>query len=391
MRIFQLSVILFLLSLSVAVPQADAQKSGFNVKNFLQRLDKNQNGKLEPGEIPDDRTKSFLEKAGVDTSKSVDIKGFSNKIKSQKQERREAKRAASSNRNMPGFEVGSDGDRSMGFEVADAERETTAPTSSSSFSDGTRKMADWVLDKYDKNKDGKIDAKEIKGARWQDPPVEDSDTNKDGTLSRVELLRRYQKREDKRGKKEANESKSRSRSRDSDRSSSSRRSRRRSDRSSSSSSKKGTPENRDNKNIRRGYEAYVKGIFKKFDKDNDGSLNKDEIEEMRRKPDKTADANKDGKVSQEELLNSYLIKAGQNTVGSTKGQTASSSSSRPRTSTTASGAQPREPLTDKDANKNGQIEMNEFAGDMSQKSIDEFYKKDKNGDGIITRSEWERE
>ena len=115
-----------------------------------------------------------------------------------------------------------------------------------------------------------------------------------------------------------------------------------------------------------------------------------------RDSDKGADANKDGKVTKEELLNSYLIKAGQDPVsksgsssGSGKSSSKSGSSSGAVTRTTSSGAQPREPLTDMDKNKNGQIEMSEFLTKRTRSAIDDFYKKDKDRDGIITRREWE--
>lgn len=398
MKFFKLlPAILFLFSLSVLEGEAAAQSksSGFNVKNFLQRLDKNQNGKLEPGEIPDDRTRSFLKNAGVDTDKSVDINSFSKDVSKKKSERREARRKARSKTNMPGFAVDHDNESTMGFAVANSERETIARTASSSFSESSRKMADWVLGKYDKNKDGKLSPDEIKGARWQDPPAKDSDTNKDGTLSKVELLRRYQKREEGTSKKDSNRS-----SRSSSRESRSRdRFSRSPDRSSRKSSKKtviktSTTTDKKNKNLRRGYEAYVEGIFKKFDENSDGKLDKAEIDKMRRKPDKGADTNKDGNVSSEELLNSYLTKAGQDPVrgssGSGKSSAKSKSSSGSATMTTSSGAKPREPLTDMDKNKNGQIEMAEFLKDYTQSSFDKFNKKDLDGDGIITRREWER-
>ncbi len=387
MKFFQLSALLFLLSLFVAAPQVVAQdkRPSFNLKNFLQRLDRNQNGKLEPGEIPDDRTRSLLQKSGVDVSKPVDIKSFSNKIKEQKKERRQANRTASSSRNLPGFEVDHDSERTMGFAVTDAERETTTPTGPKRYSDAAKKMTDWVLDKYDKNKNGKLEPPEVKAGRWSDPPAADSDTNKDGTLSRVELLRRYQSRDTNEDTKESNKPKSRSRKRARSLSSRSRQKR-------SSSSKTSTASTDPaNDNIRRGYESYVKGIFKKFDANSDGSLDKDEVEEMRRKPNKGADTDKDGKISQEELLNSYLVKAGQDPTGSGSAKSTSSpSGSRASTRQSTSGARPREPLTDKDTNKDGQIDLSEYAGSMSQKKIDAFYKIDKNGDGVITRSEWEK-
>jgi len=42
-----------------------------------------------------------------------------------------------------------------------------------------------------------------------------------------------------------------------------------------------------------------------------------------------------------------------------------------------------------DKNENGQIEMGEFTSDWNEDKVKEFYSKDTNRDGIITRSEWE--
>lgn len=64
------------------------------------------------------------------------------------------------------------------------------------------------------------------------------------------------------------------------------------------------------RNIRKGYESYVDGLFKNYDIDRDGRLNLDEVRNMRRKPSRKADANGDRKISRDELLDSYLQKAG---------------------------------------------------------------------------------
>lgn len=61
---------------------------------------------------------------------------------------------------------------------------------------------------------------------------------------------------------------------------------------------------------RKGYEAYVNGLFKAYDQDKDGSLDLKEVEHMRRKPAKEVDANSDGKITKTELVDHYLIKAG---------------------------------------------------------------------------------
>ena len=381
---------------AVDAQEKKAKKAGFDVEKFLKRLDVNQNGKVEPSEIKDDRTRGFLKNAGVDTSKPISIKKFARKIN----KKRDLRNSPGASQQTLGFSVSDDerdeesGD-SPGFAVSEDEREPIAKARQRQFSDGAKKMLDWVLKNYDKNKDGKIDAKEIREARWTDPPVSESDTNKDGSLSRMELLIRYQKREDKKSK-----SKSRSKDRDrEDRQSrwgDRKRDRERysSKRSESKSKSKATSANKaGNRDVRKGYETYVSGLFKTYDKNKDGSLDQEEVEGMRRKPDKKADANGDEKITKEELINSYLEKAGQ---GKSKSSNSRDSKSRllrgssPASSSNGFGnGKGRPQLTSKDANKNGKIEMAEFAKVWTVEKFEEFRKIDTNDDRVITKSEWD--
>lgn len=384
-----------LVSPELSLAQEKKAKKSFNVEKFLKRLDANQNGKVEPNEVKDERTKSFLRKSGADPSKPINIKSFSKQIKKKRTER---DNPGAGQRNT-GFAVASDerieatGD-AEGFAVSDEEREPVERARNRNFSDGAKKMLDWVLKNYDKNKDGKIDEQEIKSGRWSDPPAHVSDTNKDGSLSRMELLVRYEERENRKTKKDnsRDDRRSRTRSRDRSRSSdSSSRSRRSSQQSSDSGDTKAK------RDVRKGYESYVNGLFKNYDKDKDGLLDKDEIEKMRRKPDMKADENGDKKISKSELIDSYLEKAGhgkskkpKSDSGSSKSSKSSRDYSRNRGSSPGAGSpNARQPLTDKDKNKNGQIEMSEFESNWTVEKIEAFYKKDKNKDGVITRAEWE--
>ncbi len=372
-----LIAILALLSFTEQSQAQDKKKPAFNVEKFLKRLDANQNGKVEPSEIKDDRTRGFLEKAGVDTSKPISIKNFSRKIKKQ----RDARANPNSSQKTMGFAV-DDSDRedegnSIGFAVSDEERQPAERSRTRQFSPGAKKMLEWVMTNYDKNKDGKIDKNEIKAARWSDPPAEDSDTNKDGSLSRTELLIRYQNREDAKEKRKKSTDKRRSRSR-STRTSESRKS------SSSSKTKNG----KGDRDVRQGYENYANGLFKRYDKDKDGFLDAKEIEDMRRKPDMAADANKDTKISKDELVESYLEKAGQGGKSKARSSRGFSKKSDRSSSTSSSNPKVRPQLTSKDINRNGQIEMSEFAKEWTVDTVKDFYDKDKNKDGVITAKEW---
>ena len=365
----------------------DKKKPSFNVKNFLKRLDSNQNGRVDPGEIKDDRTREFLRKAGVDPSKPINISKFSTSIKKKRKER------GSSVQMTEGFAVDSEDrdevENSPGFAVGDDERQPVTRTKTPKFSEKAKQTLEWTLNRYDKNKNGKIDANEIKEGRWSDPPILSSDTNKDGVLNSTELLVRYQKREDEKEKRSQSRSKKRD-SRDSRRNRDGNRDRNR-DRNRDSSTGAEKPGNRTgNQDVRKGYENYVNGLFKRYDKNGDGSLDEAEVEAMRRKPKANTDANKDGKISNEELLNSYLESTGKadskesKKVGVSKGRSGAFSKNRSGSSNPGN----RPPLTRKDKNKNGQIEMSEFTDKWTTDSVKEFYSKDKNKDGIITAAEW---
>jgi len=388
--IFLFAVVAFTSLPSAAEAQdKKAKKPRFDVEKFLKRLDTNGNGKVEPGEIKDDRTRGFLKNAGVDPSKPISIKGFAKQVK-KKRDQRDNPRSAQQSQ---GFAVDDDErdeetGSTLGFSVSDEEREPVLKARSRQFSDGAKKLLDWALKNYDKNKDGKIDKNEIKAGRWADPPVSDSDTNKDGSLSRMELLVRYQKREDAKAKKDEGREQRRS-SRSRDRGS---RERGRNSWKSSPKSKSSSEDKSGNRDVRKGYEDYVGGLFKSYDKNKDGYLDEKEVDGMRRKPGKKADANGDKKISKDELVDSYLEKAGQ---GKSRNKSRSrdsgkrSSGSRGSSSSSAVG-KVRSPLTGKDKNKNGQIEMAEYATTWTVEMVEEFYKIDKNKDGVITKAEWDK-
>ena len=374
---------------AVNAQEKKAKKSGFNIEKFLKRLDLNKNGKVDPDEIRDDKTRAFLKEAGVDPSKSINIKKFS---KQQKKKRNQRTKQGSGQQTM-GFTVGDDErdketGESPGFAVTDEERQPLLKLKMKQFSKEAKDTLEWALRNYDKNKNGKIDPNEIKSGRWADPPVSESDTNKDGSLSRTELLVRYQKRVDKKAKDKASDRggwRSRNRKRDDDKDSR--------NRNSAKKSNKKSADKPASRNLRKSYFTYVNGLFKTHDKNKDGSLDKEEVDGMRRKPDKNADANGDGKIGKDELINWYVENAGQGSKSKGKGKGSRDSKSR-RSSDSSSSSQSSNPkvrpqLTNKDVNKNGKIEMAEYGEDWTVEMVDEFYKIDKNRDGVITKAEWD--
>ena len=63
----------------------------------------------------------------------------------------------------------------------------------------------------------------------------------------------------------------------------------------------------------------------------------------------------------------------------------SKSSSRSSSSRSSSS---RVSFSGNDTNQDGQLQMHEFAREWDSDTLEDFKKKDKNGDGIITRAEW---
>jgi len=307
-------------------------------ERFLTNLDRNENGKVDPEEVTDPRTRSFLERAGADPSKSFKIKKFLKNFENN--DSKPKKEASSSSQSMPGFAVEQKEEHSLGFAVSESERTTPSGEAKEEFSESANRQADRALRNYDRNEDGRLDADEIKKARWSYPPPEQNDINKDGSLSRAELLRRYRDREQASSSQSSSQSNSsrsqdywRSRSqgppgregrpggggggggdrrgpfsgggggdrrgpysggggdrrgggrggwgnwtRDSDDDSS--------DQSSSSSSENSEPKSKskpkpvvekDENEIREGYQSFVTGVFNTYDKDKDGKLSSDEV------------------------------------------------------------------------------------------------------------------
>ena len=180
-------------------------RGGFDPTFILQRMDRNGNGRLDPDEI-DDRAKGMLNRfaPGIDTSKPV-------KFEDVRQKFREAREA----RERGGDRGGRRGDRG-GDREANEQTPTIEPLvpgfgeevvlepvpafggSGAFFAVSIVKAdeaeADRTLDRYDRNRNGRLEREEIRNARWiyGDPNIYDQ--NGDGSLSKRELAVRYAKR-----------------------------------------------------------------------------------------------------------------------------------------------------------------------------------------------------
>ena len=396
--------------------EAQRKRGGFDVKAYLNGLDKNSNGLLETSEMKG-RTSGFLKNLGFDTSKPVKLSDVVRKVdKDKKDAEKSSSRKNKSEAKVPGFGVEREVKGVSDFSASVEEKGKSSGVSlEAQFGKNIMKQVDDVIRRYDRNKNSQLDADEIKRGRWGSPKPAESDLNRDGILTRSELANRYRAREksvrisrgrsnDRSSRKDSDRGRDSSSSRSSSnrRSSSSRSSSSRSSQSSSrsrSSSKgsSGSSSSRETSSSSKSsrYISYAKSLIKKYDKNNDGRLSKKEQEAMTAAPKASADSNKDGYISVEELAVSIGGGASVSTSSEkSKSDSKSSSTSKrekSRSRDRSSSRSSRKKVTSfssGDTNNDGQINMHEYAKEWSSEELEEFEKRDLNNDGVITAQEW---
>jgi Ca2+-binding EF-hand superfamily protein len=385
-------------------------------------MDTNGDGKLDSNEIVG-RTESYLAGLGFDTSKPILISAVAEKIRAERGEptgNQNTNRATAPKPKVPGF--GATNEKVAGFGSS-----ANQQSLESQFSAEIIHQVEWTMQTYDRNQDGFLDESEMAAIPAGTPPLKDSDTDRDGKLSRLELAYRYQLRSQfasqnengrDRGERLRNDQINRNRGRFSpEPSTASRDSGRSSNRSSSSgtassdnASRTGGSSNDDKARIQK----YVDNIFEKYDTDGDGKLSKSESSEIRNPP--KADA--DGYITKE-AYTAFLIdptgsQSSSNAATSSSSTSAPATNSRPDSSrfsrnardngssarnagnnstrdianSSSTRSRTRNSFDDYDLDGNGMIEMHEYSDEWNDKILEEFYQKDKNRDGVITRQEW---
>lgn len=165
---------------------------------FMQRMDENGNGVLEPGEF-NERSRQFMEpmlrEAGIDPNRPIELRRLE-EIR-RRQYEQEAGRAAGAGEAVaplvPGFGNQFEDTPTLGF--SDAEL-ATADAWQESYGPRELERARETLGRYDRNKNGVLERDEWALNRTWSPPPSDSDANKDGKLTLKELSERYKQREE---------------------------------------------------------------------------------------------------------------------------------------------------------------------------------------------------
>ncbi|MEE2826539.1 MAG: hypothetical protein VYE64_07925 [Planctomycetota bacterium] len=405
------------------------------IEGYLKRLDRNESQVLELDEMSD-RTKRWLGGLGLDTSRPIKLSTAMRSVDSDKAAKAKAERRKQleANRLVPGFGVEKESSEDV---VPVPDFSGTAPIAPGSLEEkygkGVMQQVNSTLERYDTNKSGTLNSQEIAAARWGRPTPQESDTNKDGRLTRSELAERYAARSrsssSRSSSSKSDESKDRdssssrrSSSRDSDSRSSSRSS---SSRSSGGNDLKSRMERYDSEVKSRyekdkpgseksgqsksnaynsgsdRYKRYADALLKQYDKDKDNKLSKAEVKSMRRPPSQ-ADSNGDGMITRDELIEAISNPKSSSSSSSSSEERTSRSSSRSRfsdrsrsssdsrssSSSSSRSSSKSVSFSGNDTNKDGQLQMHEYAKDWDAETLEEFKRKDKNNDGIITRSEW---
>ena len=411
-----------------------------NFEEEFAKIDLNKNGLLEVDEIPGDLRRNvfkYAERAGLDPRRPLPI----NKLLEAIAARREAK-AAEAGGTTPPASVTPPGTTPPAtgspMPPAATPAPTPQPTSTSNsppspkvpgfgekdtagkvpgfnvpLSTATEKPIELTFDPrvvertikimrdYDRNNDGVLSGEELERGSFSNPPIGESDLNKDGKLTKYEMAERYRKRHDWNGPPGPASA------------------------SSSSQQKASTPPSSAGSGEAAKVRNYAEQLLKQYDLNKSGVLEKDEWMQMKSEYHTKVDQNGDNVLTIDELV----VKLGGGASSAGSSSTATASTTAPATppgfsgssersggssSSGSSGAYPgiskatlqaakkagrfltateRLPkgLPDwflrNDADGDGQIMMSEYAAAWSDATAADFMKYDIDGDGVITPEE----
>ena len=376
---------------------AQKKRRGFDVKGYITGLDKNSNGLLEPSEMKG-RTSGFLKNLGFDTAKPIRIKDIVRKVEKDKKNVSSSSRKSKTEAKVPGFGVDTEAKGVADFSASTGGSRSGAVSLESKYGKKIMEQVADVLRRYDRNKNSQLDPEEIKRGRWGSPKPNESDLNRDGILTRSELANRYLAREknvrssrdsnrrssgdrerEKEKKRIEKENEREKRKRDEERSRA-----KKAYRAKRMSSNKTESKSSSSNNSK--YMKYAKGLVAKYDTDKDNRLSKKEQEKMTAPPKSSADTNKDGYISVEELA--FSIGGGAPPSSKTSKDSKFSKRKDNRFGSKSKSSKRASSFSSGDRNNDGQILMHEFTEEWDSEGLEEFDRRDLNKDGVITEKEW---
>ena len=316
------------------------------LRESLEKLDRNQNGEIDPEEITP-LARPYLERLAksrrMSMGRAYDIERW-----------QEAARVYFALQNgVSGAYVSPESEATVKSFVPDPETELVPefglPSVKFPYIQADLDEADRTLKRSDRNRDGYIDHAESERAVWTHRQPFEEDLNKDDRLSRLELAQRYARRRLLSG---ASDELVRKAGRVGN---------------GIQPVKREEPQRQDNSQWwRRGREYYLTStVLGRFDKNRNGRLEKDETVSLGFPPGKI-DIDRDGELSREEL-HTYLMQL-QEEIGDL-------------------GEGLPGWFFELDENRDEQIAMVEFTTEWTAEKIAEFASYDANGDGLLTASE----
>ena len=331
-------------AVTIAMSGALVAQSG--LRESLEKLDRNQNGEIDPEEITP-LARPYLERLAksrrMSMGRAYDIECW-----------QEAARVYFALQNgVSGAYISPESEATVKSFVPDPETELVPefglPAVKFPYIQADLDEADRTLRRSDRNRDGYIDHAESERAVWTHRQPFEEDLNKDDRLSRLELAQRYARRRLLSGA---------------------------SDELVRKAGRVGNgikpvtrqePKRQDNSQWwRRGREYYLTStVLGRFDKNRNGRLEKDETVSLGFPPGKI-DIDRDGELSREEL-HTYLMQL-QEEIGDL-------------------GEGLPGWFFELDENRDEQIAMVEFTTEWTAEKIAEFASYDGNGDGLLTASE----
>ena len=385
------------LAFVVATACLPSQGSAQNVEAYLRKADLNDDGKIVPNEMTAP-IKRYLTRKGYDVAKQHQIddivKSLSEKKKKASKTAATSTAAAKEKLKVPKF--GSEPKAKAGVATFGA-----AATEPVEYSAAVTSRTQNTFDRYDVNSNGTIEGSEIENVPWGDPRPSVSDKNGDGRLSFQEIQERFREREtaiqrsrqsssdDDQGRNRASRSNGLNRRQGrfnrSGNDSRYNRGRSRSSRDDEDEDDEDEEDEEDERSSRAYRSSYsrsnssnkikqfgkVTSYFKTHDLDRNGVIEGDEMKKVTSSSRTRYDENGDGKITKAEAY--ATVKSSPKSKGVTQKKSYSKNSSA---------------FNKADANKDRLVQMHEFSKTWTKKKLDEFKRKDANGDSVISPDEW---